>query len=899
MSTDLREQLQAALGSAYTVERELGRGGMSRVFVATEMAFGRKVVAKVLHPDLSEGVSVERFKREISVAAKLQHPHIVQLLSAGETGGVLYYTMPFVEGESLRQRLEREIELPIPDVVRTLREIASALAYAHRHGLVHRDIKPDNVLFSDGTAVVTDFGIAKAITAARTHGDVHAGTLTQLGTSLGTPAYMAPEQVTGEPNVDHRADLYALGCVAFELLAGRPPFVGRNAQALMAAHATEQPDDIGRLRPSTPPALATLVMQCLEKRPADRPQNAEEITRALESMIITPVANATFASRTAAAVLQSSGRRLAAGAALLVLGVAFGVALFRVSGPLASDAPVRRWSITLPDTAPMAYVGSALFGIGRPALAVSPDGSMLVYVARVGKTTMLYSRRLAEFDCHPVAGTEGAFMPFFSPDGKWIAFFTGTELKKVSLDGGRPFTLAQVVEPLSGAWTADGRIYVVGDMGRLREVSEAGGITRILDVLIAGSTTAGMLPHKWLLGAPARRLTLTQIDRAERFQITASGLVAPERVPPNAGILGSGARSVASGHLVYVASGEDGALMALPFDASTRRVLGAPKLVLQGIRQESGEFGVAQFAVSDEGTLVYAPGRNAKRSLLVIRDRRGKVDTLPFPRSDYGEPRVSPKGRRATIVLWPPASPAELHIIDLTRGTRVTFRPDQHVRRSQWWPDGNSLIVSTTAPTGLGAALRISATTGEILDTLFRNVMVEAVSLDSSRYVVVRVDEKGTWLVWRDTTRGQPVRIATDPGFTSFSPDGQWVAHTTRTSGRSEIEVIRAADPSERYRVTRDGGEEAIWSVNGEEIVYRNHQRWYSVRVSTRNGFSYEQPRLLFEGPYANVPGWSHGLMPDGRHLLLQTPPEETTTQLNVVTNWFAELKRLAPATQR
>jgi serine/threonine protein kinase len=232
--TDLRDQLQGTLGSAYSLERELGGGGMSRVFLAEEAALGRKVVVKVLPPELTAGVNVDRFRREIQVSAKLQHPHIVPVLSTGVTGDVPYYTMPFVEGESLRARLAKSGALPVPEAVSVLRDVAKALAYAHERGVVHRDIKPDNILLTSGSATVADFGIAKAISAARS--DVPNSTLTQVGTSIGTPTYMAPEQAAGDPDTDHRADLYAYGCMAYEMLAGRPPFTASSPHKLMAAH---------------------------------------------------------------------------------------------------------------------------------------------------------------------------------------------------------------------------------------------------------------------------------------------------------------------------------------------------------------------------------------------------------------------------------------------------------------------------------------------------------------------------------------------------------------------------------------------------------------------------------------------------------------------------------------
>jgi tetratricopeptide (TPR) repeat protein/tRNA A-37 threonylcarbamoyl transferase component Bud32 len=282
MSTDLRDRLQATLGSAYTLEHELGGGGMSRVFAATETALGRKVVVKVLPPELAEGVSVERFKREIQLAARLQHPHIVPVLSAGEMGGLPYYMMPLVNGDSLRTRLSSGTPLPIIQVVSILRDVAKALACAHESGVAHRDIKPENVLLTGGSAVVTDFGVAKALSASKTF--ARGETLTQVGTSLGTPAYMAPEQVAADPGTDHRADIYAFGVMAYEMLSGHPPFHGRSPQKLLAAQMGERPEPIEKVRADAPPVLAQLVMRCLEKVPDDRPQAATDLVQILETV---------------------------------------------------------------------------------------------------------------------------------------------------------------------------------------------------------------------------------------------------------------------------------------------------------------------------------------------------------------------------------------------------------------------------------------------------------------------------------------------------------------------------------------------------------------------------------------------------------------------------------------
>ena len=341
MSTDLREQLQRSLGDAYRLERELGGGGMSRVFVAVETSLGRQVVVKVLLPELAAGVSVDRFRREIQLAAQLQHPHIVPLLSAGESEGLPFFTMPFVTGESLRARLYRDRELPVPEAIRMMRDVASALDYAHGRGIVHRDIKPDNVLLTHGVAVVTDFGVAKALTASA--GGQHAG-ITSMGVTLGTPTYMAPEQASADPAMDHRVDVYAFGVMAYEMMTGSPPFTGRSPQAVLGAHLVSLPEPVTNHRPGLPPVLAGLIMRCLQKHAADRPQTAGELITALDTLTTpsggtVPLIATTVPTRRVSHAIALGGRRrgtiLAAGAAA----AAFGVWIWS-SRPTARPAPV-------------------------------------------------------------------------------------------------------------------------------------------------------------------------------------------------------------------------------------------------------------------------------------------------------------------------------------------------------------------------------------------------------------------------------------------------------------------------------------------------------------------------------------------------------------------------------
>ncbi len=363
LTTELRDQLQATLGSAYALDRELGGGGMSRVFAAREVALDRMVVVKVLSPELSAGISVDRFRREIQLAAQLQHPHIVPVLAAGETQGLPYYTMPLVEGDSLRARLAAAGALPMSDVLSILRDVARALAYAHARGVVHRDIKPDNILLSGGAAVVTDFGVAKALSSAR--GGAAQPTLTGLGTSLGTPAYMAPEQAAADPGTDRRADLYSFGATAYEMLCGQPPFAGRSPQRMLAAQMSERPEPIEQLRADTPPALAALVMQCLEKEPAARPATAEEVLRTVEAVTST-------GGHSAAPVIALASRRMLGRALAIYAGA------FIVVAVLARAAII---AIGLPD---WVFPGSLIvMALGLPVILFT---GLVHHQSRIAKT---------------------------------------------------------------------------------------------------------------------------------------------------------------------------------------------------------------------------------------------------------------------------------------------------------------------------------------------------------------------------------------------------------------------------------------------------------------------------------------------------------------------------------
>ncbi|HXY18692.1 MAG TPA: serine/threonine-protein kinase, partial [Gemmatimonadales bacterium] len=540
--TELVDRLQATLGDAYRIEQELGGGGMSRVFLAVETRLGRKVVIKVLPPEMAAGVNSERFNREIQLAASLQHPHIVPLITTGQAGDLLYYTMPLVEGESLRAKLSREGELPVGETVRILLDVVDALAYAHSHGVVHRDIKPDNILISGHHAVVTDFGVAKAVSASS-----GSSTLTSLGVALGTPAYMAPEQAAADPHVDHRADLYAVGAMAYEMLCGRPPFTGMTPQAQLAAHVTQAPDPVAAHRPSVPPALDALVMRCLEKKPADRPQRAEELLVEFQAMAtpsggMAPTgATPTVSSGTEAAIRRAHPGRVAvefvaAAAAVLALvylamvkvglpGWVFGAAvvllaaglpIMLVTGLFERRRAVARTTGIMTATPPAgvrtlftwrrAFAGGGVaFGalgigtvvyMGMRALGIGPVGTLVAAGTLKERQKVI----LAEFTNRAADSTLGP---------------TLTEAFRVDLAQSPTVQLvdANAVGAALARMQRDPRARVTPDLAR--EVAEREGVTAVVEGQIDPVGTGYVLSTSIVSAADGRVLTAVRATAAD------------------------------------------------------------------------------------------------------------------------------------------------------------------------------------------------------------------------------------------------------------------------------------------------------------------------------------------------------------------------------------------------
>ena len=847
---DVHDRLQRALGAAYTVERELGGGGMSRVFVADEAALGRKVVVKVLRPDLAEGLSSERFKREVRLAARLQHPHVVPLLASGELdGGVLYYTMPFVEGESVRARLDRDGALPVADVVRILRDAASALAYAHANGIVHRDVKPENILLSHGGAMVADFGIAKAISAsiASDGGDGarHSSTLTAAGTSLGTPAYMSPEQASGDV-VDHRADLYALGVVAYEMLAGRPPFEGRSAQQLLAAHATQAPEPVQRRRPAVPDALGALVMRMLEKHPADRPQSAEGVVAARDALAGSSVATTPGAIERGDGAVRRGKLPLLIAAASVAAGIlGWWLGARRTESASGAAFPV------------MATLGAPPGYELRPdaSQAISPDGTRLVFVAADARgVTSLWVRKFEELEATRVDGTEGGAGPFWSPDGQSLGFFASGQLRVLDLRTGTRRNLCPVSRPGGGTWTSSGVIVYSPDfLGvPLHRVRDTGGECRQLTRYRPGD-----VDHRRPSALPGGRHVLFSSYRAN-VALAAdveTGALTEVRMP------GNEAQFAPPHWLLFRdpggTSSQSGPLYAQRLDLTTLKPTGDARVVLD---RTLGIGAFFRFSASERALVAVRPTPRPW-SLLWVDRTSTVVDSVIAPQD--GGPVVSAAnfdvsndGRSIAfggIGLW-------IHSRDRSALTRIRAEsmPGQAVLDPAWSP-GDSLLAFATALRGpiMLRLHHLRSGTTDSLASLGRRTIRSPVWAPDGRRIAMMVsagdsaERDEIWIYTLATRRAS--RAFGAPGNVSiprWSPDGAWMAYVSDESGAPEVYVRRVEGGEAGVLVSTAGGDAPRWHPKGRELYYRAPDgSIMGVEVATGSTVALSKPRVVVANP--------------------------------------------------
>ena len=882
--TDSIAKLSAALADRYRIDRELGAGGMATVYRAHDLKHDRDVAIKVLHEDLGATLGPERFLAEIKTTAKLQHPHILPLLDSGASGGLLYYVMPYVAGETLRDRLTRETQLPIEDAVRIAREVADALAHAHGHGIIHRDIKPENILLQGGHAVVADFGIALAVQHAG------GGRLTQTGLSLGTPQYMAPEQAMGEKTVDHHADIYALGAVTYEMLTGEPPFTGANVQAIVAKVLSSEPAPITTTRKLVPVHVEEAVLKALAKLPADRWTGASQFADALGATAAQPAASAgKVHARRAREAMHGQGRavwwaRLAVAATVLAT-AAVSMAWWAIRR--VADAPLpQQYDVVLPDSAPIVFAKGSPWGEGWTALAVSPRGNFVVYVADRGSRTELWYRSLLDSTARPLPGTEAAYQLALDSDGSSVAFIAGNRLKLASLAGGSVRELGEVRRPMGITWVAPDRLIVTDNDGGVTEFDRVGGSARSVAQVLCAIPFA-MSPREVMcgsVGTGASEVDLLSLQDGTRRPIH---LLDRAGDSSESSLRGSMPVLVGSRHLVF--SAPDGSVIAARWYPDALAIDGRA-LVLSGVRTES-VFGARQAVVSPSGTLVFVPGVNNGVGTLVLASGVGEAVPLRIEPVQAGQFDVSPDGKRLALTKFT-LEGMELWIHDMASGRGEKWLAGRMFFEPRWSPDGRQLAVWAGLPTGSeGVTLIGTPTPGSAPDTVRGTAFTPShwyapdrmLGTVNSRIVRVQLGSRVVVDTVPSAQKGQRAVVSSDRRLVAYM---------------SADEIVVQTFPDGRLRSTVGRGLDPLW-LDRRTIVYKDRDKWYRIRVSDDASLT-ESPQPWFsDGRFIDTNSRSHALTPAGELIYLRSIAKESSTYLRVMPRWDARVVTVVKAALR
>jgi serine/threonine-protein kinase len=844
-----------------------------------------------------------RFRREAQLLAALNHPRIAAIYGLEETHGAPALVLELVEGPTLAERIA-EGAVPVSEALAIARQIAEALEAAHERGIIHRDLKPANVKLCDGGDVkVLDFGLAKAFeTEAHPIATSMSPTIsvaaTAAGTILGTAAYMAPEQARGR-TVDKRADIWAFGCVLFEMLAGRPTFDGEDATEIIAAIVKNDPP-WALLPDGVPPTVRYLLDKCLTKDPKRRLHDIADFRILLDA----PLDSST---RTALASPQRARGRAGAIAAAVAAAALTGMAAW-VMRPDDAPGPIRRFVVPL-------AAGEQFSAGGRQLIAMSPDGSALVYVAN----QRLYLRRIDRLDAEPLEDTEGgpddhARHPFFSPDGRWIGFWQRGQLRKVAVSGGAPVTLCTADMPTGASWGSDDVIvYGQGENG-IWQVPGAGGEPSQVIRLDAGQAAHGpqMLPNGGAVLFTLRSAPTTSWNDADIVvQMLASG---ERRVVARGGADG---RYFLSGHLVY---SREGVLLAMPFDLAQMAISGGPIPVVRGVRNEPAIGGIGvrssvaaatHFSVSLDGLLAYVPGDAEPERSLVWVDRQGREEPVPgAPRRAYVYPSISPDGGRIALDIRD--QDRDIWIWDLTRMTltRVTAEVAADII-PVWTPDGKRVAFASNRGGPANLFLQSVDGTGAI-EPLWKTRTIQAplgFVPGGMQLVFQQQSAAGRWTIGVLHLSGErrAETLLAIEGFSAengaLSPDGAWIAYQSDESGRSEIYLspypnVRGG----RQLVSTDGGTRPVWASSGRELFYLStNGALMAVAIQTRPTMTVGRPVPLFQGPYLRegLSGRTYDVSPDGTRFLMikQAGGPETgrAPHIMLVENWFEELNRLVP----
>jgi serine/threonine protein kinase/Tol biopolymer transport system component len=884
---------------AYEIIALIGAGGMGEVYRARDTRLNRDVALKVL-PELfaADPDRLARFNREAHVLASLNHSNIATVHGFEETGGIQLLTLELVDGPTLADRIAQGA-LSIEEARPIARQIADALDAAHQHGVVHRDLKPANIkIRDDGAVKVLDFGLAKALIEDGAAPDVsHSPTLsmaaTRMGVILGTAAYMAPEQAKGR-SVDKRADIWAFGCVFYEMLTGRRAFEGDDATEILAS-IIKGSVELERLPADVNPRVRELIGRCLEKDPRQRIRDIGDVRYELDRIAADP--SGSRSTRPPSSGPAATRRLMPVAAAAAITAVAVGAAVWALKPAPVDARPTVRFTYT---------PQSQFRNTGRHVVAVSPDGRYFAFNTADG----LYLRSLDAPEARVIAGTEPVLTsPSFSPDGQWLVFFSGEQLRKIPVTGGAAVALCQATNPFGVSWAPDNTI-LFGQPAGVMQVAANGGTPELIIAAKPGEQVDSpqMLPGgRWVLFTVTRATGPMRWDGAE---ILAHSLETGERRVLRQG--GHDARYVPTGHLIY-AVGDS--LVALPFDPERVAVSGGPVPVAQGMERAPGastQTGTAQYAVSLNGTFVHvaAGASSLDPRTLVWVDRDGRAVPAIEQEAPYANPRVSPDGRRiATAVNQ--AGNEDIWIIDAARGvrTRLTTGPDRDIF-PLWTRDGTR-ITFTSSRRGAQTMYWVPADgsgSAEPLTEANRSQGPNSWAPDGKTLAFHDIGVTTNYDIWTLMPGQKPTPFINAPfreRGAAFSPDGRWIAYASDESGVDEVYVQPYPGPGGKVTISMNGGRSPVWPAAGRELFYRNGFRMMAVPIETSPSLRIGTPRLLFESNFIAENDGSgvnnYDVAPDGRFLMIQPKAADGQSelprpQINVVVNWFEELKRLVPA---